>query len=156
MGFLVSDQLGGPTFDFIELLSADLTRTAQFWLFGAFGLSFAIKVPIFPFHTWLPDAHVEAPTAGSVILAGVLLKLGAYGLIRFNLTLFPEATVDLVSVLAVLAVVGILYGAIVAIVQTDIKRLVAYSPSPPRDSRVESSRWSITDSRPAYCSSWSA
>ena len=127
LGFLASDQLGGPTFDFVELLGADLTRTAQFWLFAAFGLSFAIKVPIFPFHTWLPDAHVEAPTAGSVILAGVLLKLGAYGLVRFNLTLFPEASVDLVPVLAVLAVIGILYGAAVAIVQTDIKRLVAYS-----------------------------
>ncbi len=127
LGFLASDQLGGPTFDFIELLGADFTRTAQFWLFAAFGLSFAIKVPVFPFHTWLPDAHVEAPTAGSVILAGVLLKLGAYGLVRFNLTLFPEASVDLVPVLAVLAVVGILYGAAVAIVQTDIKRLVAYS-----------------------------
>jgi NADH-quinone oxidoreductase subunit M len=82
---------------------------------------------MFPFHTWLPDAHVEAPTAGSVILAGVLLKLGAYGLIRFNLSLFPEAAVDLVPVLAVLAVIGIVYGAIVAIVQSDIKRLVAYS-----------------------------
>ena len=117
----------GATFDFVELLGADLSRTAQFWLFAAFGLSFAIKVPVFPFHTWLPDAHVEAPTAGSVILAGVLLKLGAYGLLRFNLTLFPEAAVDLVPVLAVLAVIGIVYGAIVAIVQSDIKRLVAYS-----------------------------
>jgi NADH-quinone oxidoreductase subunit M len=118
---------GGPTFDFVELLGADLSRTAQMWLFAAFGISFAIKVPVFPFHTWLPDAHVEAPTAGSVILAGVLLKLGAYGLIRFNLTLFPEASVDLVPVLAVLAVIGILYGAVVAIVQSDVKRLVAYS-----------------------------
>jgi NADH-quinone oxidoreductase subunit M len=118
---------GGPTFDFVELLGADLSRTTQFWLFAAFGISFAIKVPVFPFHTWLPDAHVEAPTAGSVILAGVLLKLGAYGLLRFNLTLFPEAAVELVPVLAVLAVIGIVYGAIVAIVQTDIKRLVAYS-----------------------------
>ncbi len=127
LGFLVSDQLGGPTFDFVELLGADLTRNAQLWLFGAFGISFAIKVPVFPFHTWLPDAHVEAPTGGSVILAGVLLKLGVYGLIRFNVTLFPKAAVDLVPVLAVLAVIGILYGAIVAIVQTDIKRLVAYS-----------------------------
>ena len=118
---------GEATFDFVDLLGADLSRTAQFWLFAAFGLSFAIKVPVFPFHTWLPDAHVEAPTAGSVILAGVLLKLGAYGLLRFNLTLFPEAAVDLVPVLAVLAVIGIVYGAIVAIVQSDIKRLVAYS-----------------------------
>ena len=125
LGFLGGD--GGPTFDFVRLLDSDLSRTAQFWLFAAFGLSFAIKVPIFPFHTWLPDAHVEAPTAGSVILAGVLLKLGAYGLIRFNLSLFPEASVDLMPVLAVLAVIGIIYGAIVAIVQSDIKRLVAYS-----------------------------
>jgi NADH-quinone oxidoreductase subunit M len=125
LGVLGGD--GAATFDFTELLGADLSRTAQFWLFAAFGLSFAIKVPVFPFHTWLPDAHVEAPTAGSVILAGVLLKLGAYGLLRFNLTLFPEASVDLVPVLAVLAVIGILYGAVVAIVQTDIKRLVAYS-----------------------------
>jgi NADH-quinone oxidoreductase subunit M len=127
IGFLASDQLGGPTFDFVELLGAEFTRTAQFWMFLAFGLSFAIKVPVFPFHTWLPDAHVEAPTAGSVILAGVLLKLGAYGLIRFNLTLFPQASVDLVPLLAALAVIGIIYGAIVAIVQSDIKRLVAYS-----------------------------
>lgn len=127
LGVMAGDQFGAPTFDFTELLGLDLTRTAQFWLFAAFGLSFAIKVPVFPFHTWLPDAHVEAPTAGSVILAGVLLKLGAYGLVRFNLTLFPEASVDLVPVLAVLAVIGILYGAAVAIVQTDIKRLVAYS-----------------------------
>jgi NADH-quinone oxidoreductase subunit M len=125
LGFLGGD--GSPTFDFVDLLGADLSRTAQMWLFAAFGISFAIKVPVFPFHTWLPDAHVEAPTAGSVILAGVLLKLGAYGLIRFNLTLFPEASVSVVPVLAVLAVIGILYGAVVAIVQSDIKRLVAYS-----------------------------
>jgi NADH-quinone oxidoreductase subunit M len=127
LAFLASDQLGRPTFDFVELLGIDLTRTAQFWLFAGFGLSFAIKVPLFPFHTWLPDAHVEAPTAGSVILAGVLLKLGAYGLLRFNLTLFPEASVGLVPVMAVLAVIGIIYGAVVAIVQSDVKRLVAYS-----------------------------
>jgi NADH-quinone oxidoreductase subunit M len=119
--------LGAPTFDFVELLGVDITRTAQFWLFAAFGLSFAIKVPLFPLHTWLPDAHVEAPTAGSVILACVLLKMGTSGLVRFNLTLFPEATVDLVPVMATLAVIGIVYGAVVAIVQKDIKRLVAYS-----------------------------
>jgi len=127
LALLAGDRLGRPTFDFVELLGMDLGRTAQFWLFGAFALSFGIKVPLFPLHTWLPDAHVEAPTAGSVILAGVLLKLGAYGLIRFNLTLFPEASVSLVPVMAVLAVIGILYGAVVAIVQPDIKRLVAYS-----------------------------
>ena len=118
---------GGPTFDFVELLGTDIGRTAQMWLFAAFGLSFAIKIPVFPFHTWLPDAHVEAPTAGSVILAGVLLKLGAYGLLRFNMSLFPEAAVSFMTPLAVLAVIGIVYGGIVAIVQSDIKRLVAYS-----------------------------
>jgi NADH-quinone oxidoreductase subunit M len=86
-----------------------------------------VKVPLFPLHTWLPDAHTEAPTAGSVLLAGVLLKVGAYGLIRFNLTLFPGASVDLRGFVSVLAVIGIVYGAVVALIQTDIKRLVAYS-----------------------------
>ena len=118
---------GALSFDYLALLALDISPTAQMWLFGAFALAFAIKVPLFPFHTWLPDAHVEAPTAGSVLLAGVLLKLGTYGLLRFNLTLFPEATVSLVPVLAVLAVVGIIYGAVVAIVQPDLKKLVAYS-----------------------------
>jgi NADH-quinone oxidoreductase subunit M len=127
LALLAGDELGRPTFDFVELLGIDLGRAAQFWLFGAFALSFGIKLPLFPLHTWLPDAHVEAPTAGSVILAGVLLKMGAYGLIRFNLTLFPEASVSLVPVLAVLAVIGIIYGAVVATAQSDIKRLVAYS-----------------------------
>ncbi len=96
-------------------------------LFGAFFLAFAIKVPLWPFHTWLPDAHVEAPTAGSVVLAGVLLKLGGYGLIRFNLTMFPEASRWAAPAIAVLAVIGIIYGAIVAFAQTDMKKLVAYS-----------------------------
>ena len=127
LGLQASDQFGAPTFDFLRLLDLEIDRTAQLWLFGAFALAFAIKVPLFPFHTWLPDAHVEAPTAGSVLLAGVLLKLGTYGLLRFNLTLFPEATVDLVPVLAILAVIGIVYGAVVAIVQPDLKKLVAYS-----------------------------
>jgi NADH-quinone oxidoreductase subunit M len=99
----------------------------QMWLFGAFALAFLIKVPLFPFHTWLPDAHVEAPTAGSVILASVLLKMGTYGLIRFNVPLFPDATIRLAPVICVLAVVGIVYGALVAMVQPDIKKLVAYS-----------------------------
>ena len=90
-------------------------------------MSFAIKVPLFPFHTWLPDAHVEAPTAGSVILAGVLLKMGGYGLIRFCLPLFPEAVAAYASTVAVLAVIGIIYGALVAMVQPDVKKLVAYS-----------------------------
>jgi NADH-quinone oxidoreductase subunit M len=128
VAFLARDQIGTPTFDLVALIdNVEFSRTAQMWLFAGFGLSFAIKVPIFPFHTWLPDAHVEAPTAGSVILAGVLLKLGAYGFIRFNLSLFPEASVDWVPVMAVLAVIGIIYGAVVAIMQSDVKRLVAYS-----------------------------
>ena len=118
---------GALSFDYLALLDLDLTSTAQMWLFGAFALAFAIKVPLFPFHTWLPDAHVEAPTAGSVLLAGVLLKLGTYGLLRFNLTLFPEASVSLAPLLAAIAVVGIIYGAVVAIVQPDLKKLVAYS-----------------------------
>jgi NADH-quinone oxidoreductase subunit M len=93
----------------------------------AFFLAFAIKVPLFPFHTWLPDAHVEAPTAGSVILAGVLLKMGTYGFVRFCLPLFPEASLEATRIIATLAVVGIIYGALMALVQTDIKKLVAYS-----------------------------
>jgi NADH-quinone oxidoreductase subunit M len=96
-------------------------------LFGAFFLAFAIKVPLFPLHTWLPDAHTEAPTAGSVILAGVLLKMGTYGMLRFCLPLFPEAAHRAAPYVAVLAIIGILYGALVAMVQTDLKRLVAYS-----------------------------
>ena len=99
----------------------------QFWFFLAFALAFAIKVPLFPFHTWLPDAHVEAPTAGSVILAGVLLKMGTYGLVRFAFPLFPMAATYFAPYLAVLAVVGIIYGALVAMVQPDMKKLVAYS-----------------------------
>jgi NADH-quinone oxidoreductase subunit M len=97
------------------------------WLFVAFGLAFAVKVPLFPFHTWLPDAHVEAPTGGSVILAGILLKMGTYGFLRFCLTLFPDATRSLVPWIAVLAVIGIIYGGLVALTQRDVKSLVAYS-----------------------------
>jgi len=99
----------------------------QTWLFLGFGIAFAIKVPIFPFHSWLPDAHTEAPTAGSVILAGVLLKMGTYGFIRFNLPLFPQASVDFAPLIAVLAIIGIIYGAMVAFGQKDAKKLVAYS-----------------------------
>jgi NADH-quinone oxidoreductase subunit M len=104
-----------------------LTPTTEYLLFGAFFLAFAIKVPLFPLHTWLPDAHTEAPTAGSVILAGVLLKMGTYGLVRFSLPLFPEAAHRAAPYVAVLAIIGILYGGLVAMVQTDLKRLVAYS-----------------------------
>ena len=118
---------GGTTFNILELQRTVLSGGAQWWLFAAFGLAFAIKVPIWPLHTWLPDAHVEAPTAGSVILAGVLLKLGTYGFLRFAIPLFPEAAVAFQPLLVTLAVIGILYGALVAMVQTDIKKLVAYS-----------------------------
>ncbi|MEE8349230.1 MAG: NADH-quinone oxidoreductase subunit M [Acidobacteriota bacterium] len=104
-----------------------LSPQAELLLFLAFFIAFAVKVPIFPFHTWLPDAHVEAPTAGSVILAGVLLKMGTYGLLRFCLPLFPNASVQLAPLICGLALVGILYGALVAMVQTDVKKLVAYS-----------------------------
>jgi NADH-quinone oxidoreductase subunit M len=99
----------------------------QVWLFLAFAVAFAIKVPLFPFHTWLPDAHVEAPTAGSVILAGVLLKMGTYGLLRFAFPLFPQAALQFAPYLAILAVIGIVFGALVAMVQPDMKKLVAYS-----------------------------
>ncbi|MDH3944052.1 MAG: NADH-quinone oxidoreductase subunit M [Anaerolineae bacterium] len=99
----------------------------QYWLFLAFAAAFAIKVPMWPLHSWLPDAHVQAPTAGSVILAGVLLKMGTYGFLRFNLPLFPQATLELAPTMAVLAVIGILYGAAVSYSQKDVKKLVAYS-----------------------------
>ncbi len=116
------------TFAWSDLLAKrELIAAAQTWFFLAFGLAFAIKVPMFPLHTWLPDAHVEAPTAGSVILAGVLLKMGAYGFLRFNLPLFPEATVKFAPYLAILAIIGILYGAAVSYAQKDMKKLVAYS-----------------------------
>ncbi len=127
IGILAGDQLGAISFDYRALLDLELSSDAQLWLFLGFGIAFAIKVPLFPFHTWLPDAHTEAPTAGSVLLAGVLLKLGTYGFVRFNLTLFPEATVRLAPWLVTLAVIGIIYGAVVAIVQPDLKRLIAYS-----------------------------
>jgi NADH-quinone oxidoreductase subunit M len=127
LGIIHEQQTGAPSFAYEDLLGLTLPVSTERWLFAAFALAFAIKVPVFPFHTWLPDAHVEAPTAGSVLLAAVLLKLGTYGLLRFNLALFPNATVDFVPVLAVLAVIGIVYGAVVAIVQPDLKKLVAYS-----------------------------
>src|SRR5690606_13393823 len=99
----------------------------QPWLFAAFALAFAVKVPVVPLHTWLPDAHVEAPTAGSVVLAGVLLKMGTYGFVRFALPLFPVAAERFAPLIFTLAVIGILYGALIAMVQSDIKKLVAYS-----------------------------
>jgi NADH-quinone oxidoreductase subunit M len=124
-----SHQLGAGTFDLRQLgpVAASLPVSTGRWLFLAFFVAFAVKVPLFPLHTWLPDAHTEAPTAGSVLLAGVLLKVGTYGLIRFNLALFPEASVHFAIFVSVLAVIGIVYGAVCALIQTDIKRLVAYS-----------------------------
>ena len=118
---------GYYTFDLLVLQEIDIPGNLQMWFFLAFALAFAIKIPIFPFHTWLPDAHVEAPTAGSVILAGVFLKMGAYGLVRFAFPLFPIAAAYCAPFLAGLAVVGIVYGALVAMVQPDLKKLIAYS-----------------------------
>lgn len=115
------------TFNLLDLYDHRLAFTPQLWVFAAFALAFAIKVPLFPLHTWLPDAHVEAPTAGSVILAGVLLKMGTYGFFRFAMPLFPDALHVFQPYLIVLAVVSIIYGALVAMVQTDIKKLIAYS-----------------------------
>jgi NADH-quinone oxidoreductase subunit M len=119
--------LNQGTFSLPALLQGSLPADIQFWLFLAFAAAFAIKVPMWPLHSWLPDAHVEAPTAGSVILAGVLLKMGTYGFLRFNLPLFPAAAVQLAPWMALLAVIGILYGAAVSYAQRDVKKLVAYS-----------------------------
>jgi len=127
-------QTGVWSYDYLDFLhTAPLLSVSGGWLapgllvFAAFALAFAIKVPIFPFHTWLPDAHVEAPTTGSVLLAGVLLKMGAYGFLRFNRTLLPDAWDIFVPLILALAVIGIIYGALVAMVQPDVKKLVAYS-----------------------------
>jgi NADH-quinone oxidoreductase subunit M len=125
--FQFKAQTGILTFELSQILGTQLTSGEQWLLFLAFALAFAIKVPMFPFHTWLPDAHVEAPTPGSVILAGVLLKMGTYGFIRFAMPMFPEAALRAVPVISVLAIIGIIYGALVAMVQKDIKKLVAYS-----------------------------
>jgi NADH-quinone oxidoreductase subunit M len=126
--FLAREQLGKITFDLIELAEgAEFATSTGRWLFVAFAVAFAVKVPIFPLHTWLPDAHTQAPTAGSVILAGVMLKLGTYGFLRFGLYLFPEAARWAAPVFLTLAVIGIIYGAIAATMQKDLKRLVAYS-----------------------------
>jgi len=119
----------GFTTDFLKIRSvaSQIPFSNQIWLFWAFAISFFIKVPLFPLHTWLPDAHTEAPTPGSVILAGILLKMGTYGLIRFNLELFTQASIHYAPLVSWFAVIGIIYGALVAAVQVDIKRLVAYS-----------------------------
>jgi NADH-quinone oxidoreductase subunit M len=128
MGWAFQRLNGGVwSFAYEDMLRLDFPLHQQIWLFAAFALTFAIKVPMFPVHTWLPDAHVEAPTGGSVILAGILLKLGTYGFLRFAIPLFPQATEAAQPLLVTLAVIGILYGAMVAWVQEDMKKLVAYS-----------------------------
>ncbi|MBD0372933.1 MAG: NADH-quinone oxidoreductase subunit M [Pyrinomonadaceae bacterium] len=131
--YIHQQQAGAGTFDYLTLLDAlksgrvVITESSAFWIFLAFAFAFCIKVPLWPLHTWLPDAHTEAPTAGSVILAGVLLKMGTYGLLRFNLGLMPEMARRFAPYFVVLAIIGIIYGALVAMVQPDVKRLVAYS-----------------------------
>jgi NADH-quinone oxidoreductase subunit M len=120
-------QSGEYTFDIVTLSSVNMPASYQFWVFLAFFVGFAIKVPMFPFHTWLPDAHVQAPTAGSVILAGVLLKMGGYGFIRFSLPMFPQASADLAWLVFGLSMVAVVYTSLVALVQSDMKKLIAYS-----------------------------
>ncbi len=129
LAYMHTDAFGVTSFAYADLLRLEISERAQLWMFGAFALAFAIKVPLFPFHTWLPDAHVEAPTAGSVILAGVLLKMGVYGFLRFGLPLFPIAATHPVVLggILVLGVIGILYAAWVAAVQPDAKKLIAYT-----------------------------
>src|SRR5438876_6235994 len=116
-----------PDFSIVDLYGLSIPLRTQSILFGAFALAFAIKVPLFPLHTWLPDAHVEAPTGGSIILAGVMLKMGTYGFLRFCLPLFPDATAKYAKLMIILAVIGVIYGALVSWVQPDMKKLVAYS-----------------------------
>jgi NADH-quinone oxidoreductase subunit M len=125
--FKSGELLGKATFDVTQWYQMGIPADLQWWVFLAFFLGFAIKVPMFPFHTWLPDAHVEAPTAGSVILAGVLLKMGTYGFIRFSLPLLPQATLEAVPWMVTLAIIGIVYAGLVTLVQKDMKKLIAYS-----------------------------
>ena len=128
VAFLVLYRASGlRTFDLEALTARPVDPALQMWLFAAFALAFAIKVPMFPFHTWLPDAHVEAPTAGSVLLAGVLLKMGGYGFLRLAFPLFPDAAMRFAPWIGALAAIGILYGALVSLVQPNLKKLVAYS-----------------------------
>jgi NADH-quinone oxidoreductase subunit M len=118
---------GGGTFDILKLMTKNYPMGLQLWLFWAFFSAFAVKVPMFPVHTWLPDAHTEAPTAGSVILAAILIKMGAYGFLRFSLPLFPDASRAMTIPMLTLSVIAIIYGAVVCLAQTDLKRLIAYS-----------------------------
>ncbi|UCH45306.1 MAG: NADH-quinone oxidoreductase subunit M [Nitrospiraceae bacterium] len=127
VGIVVLYFTGGETLNILALSSEQYSLNLQFWLFLAFFAAFAVKVPMFPFHTWLPDAHTEAPTAGSVILAGVLLKMGAYGFLRFSMPMFPDATMMFLKPIMILSVIAIIYGALVCLAQKDLKRLIAYS-----------------------------
>lgn len=125
--FIHGSQTGEYTFELLELYNTEISFNIQLWLFLGFFISFAVKVPLVPFHTWLPDAHTEAPTVGSVILAGLLLKTGAYGFIRYSIPLFPEVTLSATPYLLYLAALGILYTPFVALAQSDLKKLIAYS-----------------------------
>ncbi|MCH7614753.1 MAG: NADH-quinone oxidoreductase subunit M, partial [Nitrospinae bacterium] len=118
---------GGHTFDIVALTNHTYSSDVQFWIFLAFFLAFAIKIPMLPFHTWLPDAHAEAPTAGSVLLAGVLLKMGGYGFLRFCLPMFPEASAQFAPFILWLSIAAIIYGGYMALAQSDLKKLIAYS-----------------------------
>ena len=127
IGIIVLYLYAGKTFNILELMTKTYPFTMQVWLFWAFFSAFAVKVPMWPVHTWLPDAHTEAPTAGSVILAAVLIKMGAYGFLRFSLPLFPDASQAMTPIMLTLSVIGIIYGAVICLAQTDLKRLIAYS-----------------------------
>jgi NADH-quinone oxidoreductase subunit M len=168
--FLYRNETGVFTFNVVEIANSQaIAASTTRWLFLAFAIAFAVKVPLFPLHTWLPDAHTNAPTAGSVILAGVMLKLGTYGFLRYGLYLFPDAAHWWAPLFITLGVLGVIYGAICATMQRDLKRLVAYSSVAhlgfiilgtfaltTEASRAASSRWSTTACRPAPCSSSSA
>ncbi len=127
VGIIVLYLYSGRTFDIVELSTRVYPYQMQLWLFWAFFAAFAVKVPMFPVHTWLPDAHTEAPTAGSVILAAILIKMGAYGFLRFSLPLLPDASKAMTPVMLVLSVIAIIYGGVICLAQTDLKRLIAYS-----------------------------
>lgn len=127
MYWLTGEQGAGRSFDYYAFMALEIAPQVQLWLFGAFALAFAVKVPMFPLHTWLPDAHVQAPAPGSIILAGVLLKMGTYGFYRFAFPFFPEATFEFRWLLVALSVIGIVYGSLMCLAQRDVKKLIAYS-----------------------------